>query len=79
MSPAGQITPLDMIYGYRPFIERGNLFMAHHTGFTARTLGLALLRARFRNVEVKRSRFDLWALAHKSRELGERSETGKRP
>jgi protein O-GlcNAc transferase len=28
-SPAGPITPLDILYGYRPALEQGNHFMAH--------------------------------------------------
>jgi SAM-dependent methyltransferase len=67
MSPAGPITPLDTLYGHRPSLARGNLFMAHHTGFTAKTLGNALVRAGFGRVRVKRSGFDLWARADKLR------------
>jgi predicted SAM-dependent methyltransferase len=47
VSPAGPIHPLDMLYGWRRSIAEGNLFMAHHTGFTARTLDQALRRAGF--------------------------------
>ena len=61
VSPAGPIRPLDMLYGWRRSIARGNLFMAHHTGFTAKTLGQALRRAGFDPVAVSRSGFDLWA------------------
>jgi SAM-dependent methyltransferase len=61
VSPAGPIRPLDMLYGWRRSIAGGNLFMAHHTGFTAKTLGQALRRAGFDPVAVSRSGFDLWA------------------
>jgi predicted SAM-dependent methyltransferase len=65
MSPAGPIAPLDTIYGHRASIARGNIYMAHNTGFTAKTLGAALARAGFVRVDVKRNNFDLWAVAYK--------------
>lgn len=66
VSPAGPIAPLDMLYGFRPALARGNLYMAHRTGFTARTLGQALLRAGFQKVALQRQRaaFNLWAIAY---------------
>ena len=33
-SPAGPITPLDILYGHIDSMTRGNLYMAHKTGFT---------------------------------------------
>ncbi|PPD16082.1 MAG: SAM-dependent methyltransferase [Methylobacterium sp.] len=64
MSPAGPITPLDMLYGHRKSIERGNTFMAHHTAFTDLRLGRMLLEAGFVSVRTKRAPvFDLWAIA----------------
>lgn len=65
MSPAGPIAPLDTIYGHGASIARGNTYMAHNTGFTAKTLAGALARAGFERVEVKRNNFDLWAVAYK--------------
>ena len=37
-SPSGPITPIDIIYGYRPSMSKGNLFMAHRCGFTQKVL-----------------------------------------
>lgn len=65
LSPAGPIAPLDTLYGHRASIARGNLFMAHHTGFTATTLDGALRRAGFGTVRTQRLGFDLWAYAEK--------------
>jgi SAM-dependent methyltransferase len=65
-SPAGPITPLDMLYGHRASVARGNEFMAHRTGFTARTLGEKLIRAGFARAQVRRAALDLWATAWKS-------------
>ena len=63
-SPSGPITPLDMVYGHGRAIAAGNGFMAHRTGFTARTLGEALVRAGFCQADVWRQGFDLWAAAY---------------
>lgn len=64
VSPAGPIAPIDILYGYRPSMAQGNLFMAHRTGFTARTLIQALIGAGFVRVIVQRDGFDLWAVAY---------------
>ena len=66
-SPAGPITPLDILYGHRPSLAHGNLFMAHRTGFTQKTLVNAILTAGFAWVMVaKDTSFGLWAKAYKS-------------
>jgi SAM-dependent methyltransferase len=64
-SPAGPITPLDMIYGHTPSLARGNQHMAHKTGFTARTLRQLLTDAGFAGAALQRDGFSLWARAHK--------------
>lgn len=64
-SPAGPITPLDILYGHRASMARGNLYMAHRTGFTAKVLTQFLQAAGFAKVAVKRRpapHFDLWAI-----------------
>ena len=66
LSPAGPITPLDMLYGHRGAIAQGNGFMAHRTGFTARTLEEALRQAGFPTVQVVRDgHYALWATAYR--------------
>lgn len=63
-SPAGPITPLDMLFGHQASIARGNHYMAHRTGFSAERLGQKLTTAGFANVRVvKGQSFDLWAVA----------------
>ena len=64
-SPSGPITPLDMIYGHTPSLARGNEYMAHKTGFTARTLRQLLIDAGFAGVTLQRDGFALWARAFK--------------
>lgn len=64
LSPAGPIAPLDMLFGHGAAIAAGNHFMAHRTGFTARTLEAALRNAGFASVRVMRDEaFALWGTA----------------
>ena len=66
MSPAGPITTLDIIYGFRAAISEGNSYMAHRCGFTERVLRGSLNSAGFAYVAtMKRPQpyLDLWALA----------------
>jgi hypothetical protein len=49
-SPAGPITPLDVLYGHRPSIAAGNHYMAHKCGFTWTTLSKEFLTAGFGSV-----------------------------
>lgn len=67
-APAGPIAPLDILYGHRPAMARGNLFMAHRCGFTQKLLVGTLQAAGFAAVasKVRPANFDLWALASKS-------------
>jgi SAM-dependent methyltransferase len=65
-SLSGPITPLDMIFGHIASLARGNPFMAHRTGFTARTLHKVLIEAGFVEITLRQgSSFDLWATAYK--------------
>jgi SAM-dependent methyltransferase len=63
ISPAGPIAGLDLLYGHSTSIARGQLHMAHKTGFTCASLGQLLLDAGFFTVLAKRERFNLWAVA----------------
>jgi len=69
-SPAGPIAPIDILYGYRASMARGNLFMAHRCGFTQKVLSGTLQSCGFKSVAtMARGRapfFDLFALASKS-------------
>jgi SAM-dependent methyltransferase len=63
MTNKGPITPLDMLFGFRPFLA-ANPFMAHRFGYTAATLEKALRQAGFGHVAVERDgEFNLWAVA----------------
>jgi len=66
VAPAGPICPVDVLYGYRKSIAAGNVFMAHKTGFTARTLRKKLESAGFTQVRVERGQsYDLWGIGLK--------------
>jgi SAM-dependent methyltransferase len=62
-SPAGPITPLDMLFGHSASIALGHHYMAHKTGFTEKSLAQRLVDAGFPTVLIKREGLDLWALA----------------
>lgn len=64
-SPLGPVTPLDVVYGHQTALARGNMFMAHRTGFTASTLGKALVDAGFGSVRLSRDEktYSLWVQA----------------
>jgi len=65
VSPAGPITPMDMLWGHLAAIEKGKSFMQHKCGFTLRTLNEAVRAAGFAATFVIRrpDAFDLWLLA----------------
>ncbi len=73
-SPAGPIAPLDILYGLRGSMARGNLYMAHRCGFTRKVLDGTLQSCGFKAIATyargHAPYFDLWALASKK----ERSE-----
>lgn len=65
-SPAGPIAPIDILYGLRTSMAAGNLFMAHHCGFTQKVLIGTIYSAGFARVGAGRRGFpyfDLWAVA----------------
>jgi protein O-GlcNAc transferase len=66
-SPAGPICPIDVIFGHRSSIARGNPFMAHKTAFTAEALGRKLKEAGFTtvNIQIDKPAFGLLASATK--------------
>jgi predicted SAM-dependent methyltransferase len=68
ISSAGPITPFDMVYSYRPFVEANPEWMSHHCGFTLTTLVAVLREAAFAQVRGYRYEggFELWVIASKS-------------
>lgn len=72
-SGAGPISPLDILYGHRASMSRGNLFMAHKGGFSAKSLVEQLKQAGFTSAGgvARPGRYDLWAVASKQQIDGE--------
>ena len=68
-SPAGPISPIDILYGHRGFVANGNIYMAHKCGFTYSSLKLAFLNAGYETILGRRrpKSFDLWLAASKTK------------
>jgi SAM-dependent methyltransferase len=66
-SPSGPISPIDMIYGYRPFVEH-NDYMLHKCGFTDQSLASCFYESGFAQIHGGRHGFDLWFIAFKRRQ-----------
>lgn len=65
-SPAGDIRPIDMLYGFQPAIEYNrNDWMAHKYGYSVRTLGLLLTEAGFEKVESEGHSLNIKATGRK--------------
>lgn len=61
----GPISPIDILWGHRASLERGNLYMAHKVGFTSNFLKQLLIDAGFSIVATMRRgspflSFGLW-------------------
>ena len=68
-SPSGPISPIDILYGFRPDLAAGNLHMSHRSGFTLKTLIGTLRHFGFAAVAGLRreANFDLFCLATKNK------------
>ena len=80
-SPAGPISPIDILYGHRPAIARGNEYMAHKGGFTYSVLNDAFIEAGFKMNYGGRNP-DLWELfiiSFKQEKLQEEINTIAKP
>lgn len=66
-SPAGPVTPFDIVYSHRLFTGRDKPYMAHHCGFTLQVLVGMLKASGFASVAgIRRPAvFDLWVVATK--------------
>ena len=66
-SSVGPIAAIDVLYGHRPPMAAGNLYMSHRCGFTLRSLMAAVHDAGFLGCYglQRDACFDLWVFAHK--------------
>ncbi len=65
-SVSGPITPFDILYGQVSALKKGNLHMAHHCGFTEKSLGESLISAKFIDIAIttrKSPPFDIWSIS----------------
>ena len=63
-TPLGAIAAIDIIFGYRPAIQRGETHMAHRCGFTATSMVKTLTAAGFTSLAARaRGNFNLWVIA----------------
>ncbi len=70
VSSAGPVTPFDVLYGFRPRITEKSKYMAHHAGFSQKTLVATLRENGFQTVASHKRgapAFDLYALATKTK------------
>ena len=72
-SPSGPICPIDILYGSRKMIAKGNEYMAHKGGFTYSTLNRAFFEAGFKFQFGGRrpGGFDLYLVAFKQKKSEE--------
>ncbi len=67
-SGMGPISPIDILYGHRASIEKGQHYMAHKTAFTAQSLNDELRQAGFAAIGISKrwqGATNLWVVATK--------------
>ena len=70
-SPTGPISPIDILYGRRKSIARGNEYMVHKGGFTYSTLYKAFKEVGFQSMAGGRRGYNLYLVAFKQRKPDE--------
>jgi SAM-dependent methyltransferase len=71
VSGLGPITPVDILYGLRSSLEKGNHYMAHNVGFTKDTLQATLLDNGFGSCLIAQwaPTYVLWGIAYKNSDI----------
>lgn len=68
-SPAGPITAMDMVFGYRPFTLH-NQYQMHRCGFTVDLMRRFYTEAGFTKIRVQKGQgYDIWGLAEKHKSV----------
>lgn len=72
-SGLGPISALDILYGLRSDIAKGNHYMAHNCGFTGSVLHATLAGCGFKSIAcvTKASQYALWAIAYKNKSISQ--------
>lgn len=79
-SPAGPITPLDVIYGHHRIVAKtGNDYFAHKTGFTKNSLSRILVQAGFVNGNVICNNLEVVAVVFKNKPTKYHEELFSKP
>tara|TARA_Y100000768_G_C23958289_1_gene673937 strand:- start:807 stop:1418 length:612 start_codon:yes stop_codon:yes gene_type:complete len=70
-SGMGPITALDILYGLRSDIAKGNYYMAHKVGFTAQVLWKTIVNCNFKSSLIFQHKpsYVLWGIAYKSLDI----------
>ena len=64
MSRSGPIAAIDIIYGHRESIQKGETYMAHRCGFTARSMSNTLTSQGFTSITSRiKGDLNLWTIA----------------
>ena len=68
-SGLGPIAAIDILYGLRSDISKGNHYMAHNCGFTGEVLHATLQGTGFKSsiCVTKKDQYALWAIAYKNK------------
>jgi len=66
-SEGGPISAIDIIFGHRGFIEKGNHYMAHKSGFTFPVLSMLFREAGFEEIfgAAIPQNYEIWIIAFK--------------
>lgn len=65
-SPAGPITPHDVVFGFGHDVARGRIHMAHRCGFTPAVMVQSLSEAGFDTFVIRRRPYELFAVARRT-------------
>lgn len=67
-SPAGDIYPLDILYGHRSSLASGHTYMAHKNGFTSESILTQIKHVNFKSFCVGQlnKAYALWLIAYKN-------------
>ncbi len=64
-SPAGDVTPIDILYGFQKGISEGQRHLAHALGYTMEMLGQCMTSAGFSNVQIQAEDYDITAAGYR--------------
>ncbi len=70
VSGLGPITPIDILYGLRSELNKGNHYMAHNSGFTKDVLHSTIMYNGFKSCLIAQWKpsYVLWGIAYKNKE-----------